>query len=512
MVKAEEIIMRSKKAVLNTIMSLILEVVTVISGFIIPRLILSRFGSSYNGVTSSISQFIGYVSLLAAGVGGVTQASLYRPLQEKDTEKISAIIKATEIFMRRVALIFIVGLMVFATLYPLLVLDDFTWFFTFTLVLILGIGTFLQYFFGITYRMLLNADQRQYISVSMRIITTIINIIVAYILIKSGFSIHIVRLGSALVFALNPLFMHFYVKSHYNIVKDIEPDNSAIEQRWDAFAHQIANFVHNNTDIVILSFFSNVREISVYTVYYAISGGIRKVVTSVSTGIGAAFGNMIAKDEMKALDKNLSIFEMLIYSLSSMLFTSTALLIISFVSIYTKGIKDVNYIRPLFGYLVAVVEFFFCIRIPYQAVANAAGHYRETRNGAIFEAILNIVISLALVKPLGLIGITIGTICAMLFRTLQYSIYVYKNIVYRSLWDIPKRFIIAALNSLAIVIIVRFLNLPFADTFLSWVINGFAIFIVALAITLVFVYIFYRKEMKDFTKIIKNLVRRAKKR
>ena len=47
--------MRSKKAVYNTIMSLLLEVVTVISGFVLPRLILSRFGSSYNGIKRKIS-------------------------------------------------------------------------------------------------------------------------------------------------------------------------------------------------------------------------------------------------------------------------------------------------------------------------------------------------------------------------------------------------------------------------------------------------------------------------
>ncbi|HZJ83530.1 MAG TPA: polysaccharide biosynthesis C-terminal domain-containing protein [Clostridia bacterium] len=502
--------MRSKKAVFNTIMSLLLEVVTVISGFILPRLILSRFGSSYNGVTSSITQFIGYVSLLTAGVGGVTRASLYKPLQEKDTEKISAIIKATELFMRRVALIFTIGLFAFAVLYPFLVLDDFSWFFTFTMVLILGIGTFARYFFGLTYQMVLSADQRQYVNVFMRIITTILNILIAYILIKGGFSIHAVKLGSSLVFALNPIYVFFYVRHKYKIIDDIEPDTSAIEQRWDAFAHQIANFVHNNTDIVILSFFSNVREISVYTVYYGVSSGIKKIITSVATGIEAAFGNMIAKDEMGALNRNLSIFEVLIYALSSMLFTTMALLIIFFVSIYTHGITDADYIRPIFGYLIAVVEFFFCVRIPYQAVARAAGHYRETRNGAIFEAVLNIVISLALVKSLGLIGITIGTISAMLFRTLQYSVYVYKNIVHRSLWDIVKRFVVSALNIAAIVFLSSLIKLNTATTYLEWAVNGFKIFSVALAVTLAFCYIFYSKEMTDFWRIIRSIAKRAK--
>lgn len=497
--------MRSKKAVYNTITSLLLEIVTVISGFVLPRLILLRYGSSYNGLVSSISQFIGYVSLLTAGVGGVTRASLYKPLHERDIKKISAIIKATELFIRRVTLIFAVALLVFAITYPFLMLDEFPWFFTFTMVLILGFSTFVRYLFSYTYLTVLSADQRNYVSLSMRIITTILNLVLAYILIKSGASIHAVKLGSSLVFALDPLYIYFYVRRKYKIIDDIEPDNSAIKQRWDAFAHQVADFVHNNTDIVILSFFSNVREISVYTVYRGICFSTRKIITSLATGIEAAFGNMIAKDEMDTLNRNLSIFEVLIYSLSSMIFTSMALLIISFVSIYTRGITDVDYIRPLFGYLMAVVGFLYCVRIPYQTVANAAGHYRETRNGAIFEALLNIVISLVLVKPLGLIGITIGTICAMMFRTLQYSLYVYKNIVFRSLWDILRRFLISALNILTIVILASLIKLEIAKNYLQWTVNGFIIFFIAFAVTLAFNYIFYNKEMSDFWRMIKNL-------
>ncbi len=130
-----------------------------------------------------------------------------------------------------------------------------------------------------------------------------------------------------------------------------------------------------------------------------ITTGVKKFIIATATGAEAAFGNMIAKDEMKVLNKNLSTFEFVIYSASIIMFTSMALLIIPFISIYTKGITDINYFRPTFGYLIAIAEFFFCIRIPYQAITRAAGHYSQTRNGAIFETILNIVVSLILVKP-----------------------------------------------------------------------------------------------------------------
>ena len=67
---------------MNMMASIGYEMVAVICGLILPRLILSTFGSSYNGITSSITQFLSCVTLLRAGIGGVTRASLYKPLAD----------------------------------------------------------------------------------------------------------------------------------------------------------------------------------------------------------------------------------------------------------------------------------------------------------------------------------------------------------------------------------------------------------------------------------------------
>ena len=99
--------MRSKTALINLIFSLLYEAVAFACGMILPRLILGAFGSDYNGITNSISQFLSCVTLLRAGIGGVTKAALYKPLADGDTIQISRVIKATEKFLHKVALIFL---------------------------------------------------------------------------------------------------------------------------------------------------------------------------------------------------------------------------------------------------------------------------------------------------------------------------------------------------------------------------------------------------------------------
>ena len=141
--------MRKRNIFLSAVMGLTEEFVAIISGFILPRMILSYFGSDYNGIISSVTQFIGCISLLKSGIGMATKAALYKPLYEKNQEKLNGIMSATMKFLRNVAVIFLIGIFVFASIYPFFITDDFPWGFTFLLVLIVSIGTFFQYYFGL---------------------------------------------------------------------------------------------------------------------------------------------------------------------------------------------------------------------------------------------------------------------------------------------------------------------------------------------------------------------------
>ena len=209
--------MRKKSLALTTIFSLIYQVVVVICGIILPKLYMKYFGSELNGLVTSITQFLGFITLLEAGVGNVVQSSLYRPLAQKDDAEISKIIISSNRFFRKIALIlavYVAGLMVF---YPFLVSNQYDWVFTATLILIISISSFAQYFFGISYQMLLNADQKGYVRLVLQIVTLILNTVVCGILMSLGFSIHIVKLSTAAIFILRPLGMNLYVKRHFNL-------------------------------------------------------------------------------------------------------------------------------------------------------------------------------------------------------------------------------------------------------------------------------------------------------
>ena len=68
--------MRKKRLVKNTIASLGYQISAIICGFILPRLIMTYYGSEVNGLVNSITQFLQVITFLELGVGAVVQSSL----------------------------------------------------------------------------------------------------------------------------------------------------------------------------------------------------------------------------------------------------------------------------------------------------------------------------------------------------------------------------------------------------------------------------------------------------
>ncbi|SFB04744.1 MULTISPECIES: lipopolysaccharide biosynthesis protein [unclassified Bacillus (in: firmicutes)] len=502
--------MRSKRAFVNIIATLMLQFTTIICGFIVPSLIIGTYGSSVNGLITSINQFLGFIVLLESGIGGVVRSALYNPLANKDYRAISGIIKATERFYRLIAVMFIGYLIIVTLFFPMLVKNEFSSIYTATLIFIIGISTFIQYYYGISYQLLLQSDQKRYITSYLQLFTIIINTILTVLLIKYGASIHIVKLVSAIIFIFRPIILFIYVNRRYKINKESAAFTTKIAQKWDGLGHHIAYFLHSHTDVMLLTLFTNVREISVYSIYYLVVTGIKSIVITFSSGVEAAFGNMLAKDEKETLRKNFGAYELFSFTLTTILFTSTALLILPFIKVYTKGVLDVNYYRPLFAYILVVAHAIYCIRLPYHYVTLAAGHFKQTRNGAFIEAGINLFISAALVTKLGLVGVAVGTLCSVLFRTVQYAFYLSKNIINRSIFVFIKRCILSALSALIIIIISKVIPAFNIDSYIMWVISGLIIFILSLIVTTIFNFLFFREDFVTIYKIIKRILKKDK--
>ena len=485
---------RGEKLALNTVSSLALQVVSVICGFILPRLILETFGSDVNGLVNSITQFLGVITLLDLGVGAVVQSALYKPLADNDTNMISKIYVSANKFFRRLAEILLVYVVLLMIFYPMLVNKSFGHMYTALLIAAICISSFAQYYFGIVNSLLLNADQRGYIQYVAQIITLILNTFACYIIIKLGASIQIVKLTTSLIFLLRPLFLVFYVKKHYSIDKKITYTEEPIKQKWNGMAQHFASYVLNGTDNIVLTMFSTLGNVSIYSVYNVVIIGVKNALLSVTNGFQSLIGEMLAKKETMKLNAFFGFVEWFLHTGTTLVFGCTGVLIVDFVRVYTYGINDADYIQPLFAVLITIANAGHCLRLPYNILILAAGHYKQTQSNYIIAMILNIVVSIATVKMWGLVGVAIGTLIAMAYQTEWKAKYDSKNII---CW--PYKNILKQCGVDAITVIIASLatfKIPMLSvSYVSWFLLAIEAFGIWLIISIVINTIFYRERV-----------------
>lgn len=433
-----------KRFRINVITSLFLQIITAIVGMILPRMIIVKYGSETNGIIMSITQLLAYISLLEAGVGGVIRASLYKPLAEENSIEISSVVNASRVFFGKIAKIFLIYLIIVALLYPLwLNQSTYSSEYISLLVIILGAETLIQYFFGISYQMLLSAGQQIYFINLLQTGALIGNAIMTFFMIRLNMPIHIVKAVSMLIFVMRPVAINIYARRQYKIDKDVAFDKQTLANRWDGLGQHIAYFVHNNTDMVVLSLFSGLKEVSVYHVYSAVIAAVKKVVSLFNGSVSAVCGTLYASGKKKDLQHFFFQYESFIFVFSTWIFSITAIMILPFITVYTYGITDAIYIRPIFGVIIVFAEYMYIVRAPYSSVTLSAGFYGETRNGGFVEAGLNIFLSLMLVGKYGVAGVAVGTLVAMSVRTFEFALFANKKVLECNCRNFFKKLIIS---------------------------------------------------------------------
>lgn len=501
---------RKKKLFLNTVIPLLNQIITIVCGFILPRFFLAYYGSTVNGLVSSVTQFLGFISICECGVGAVVQSALYKPLAEKDDDGVSRIIISAERFFRKIGLILVVYVAVLTVAYPKIISNRFDFWYTASLILVISISSFAQYFFSMSYRLLLSADQLAYIQLGLNAVTLIINTVLCVILMKLGMGVQVVKLVSSLVFLIQPAVLVIYVKKHYRLNKKLEINEEPLKQKWNGLSQHIAAVVLGNTDVVVLTIFSTLENVSVYTVYYMVVNGIKQLITAVTTGVQALFGNMYAKQEKEKLNETFGFFEWLIHTAVTLLFTVTGILVVPFVKVYTSDITDINYVAPLFGGLLAAATAVYCLRLPYNIMVLAAGHYKQTQVSALIEAGINIIVSIAFVYKLGLIGVALGTLVAMLYRTCYLAYYLNKAILYRKIKIFIKYMLTDVLISGLMVLSVCWLTLG-TEGYRAWIISAVEVTLICFAVSLLCNLIFYKKSTVKLFSAAKKVVVKLKK-
>ena len=498
--------MRQKRYLYSLLSSLCAQIVSVICGIILPRVLLKNYGSQLYGATRSITQFLGYIALLEGGISGVARAALYKPLAEKDNVEVGKIIFCIRSFYRKIALFFSASAMVIACSYKWIARGNtFDWLYSFFLVVVIAISSMAEYYFGSAYDVLLHADQKKYIYYLLSTGATFFNTVFSCILAWIGMDMIFLKIAWCGIHIIRLMILNWYIHQVYQL-KEIKTKKDYLPQKRDGLGQHIAYFFQTNTDIIIITVFISLTEVSVYSIYNNIITCLSALVLTLNANVEAVFGDMLAKREFRKLKDFFDQISFMISSAVSICFSVAAGLIIPFIRLYTSGINDAEYIRPNLAMLMLLIQVVYCLKHPYHEMTIAAGHFKETKKAAFIEAGLNIGLSVLLTLRWGTEGVVMATLTALIYRATFFVLYLKNHILHIPSAVFIKRILVTLINIvLNVKIFVLFADITHMQvkTIMEWIYSAMVSTILAVAVTFLFSFIFYHRELYCLIKRIR---------
>ena len=407
--------MRTKKIFLNMICDIIPYILIGIVGLIKVRFLINYIGDVGNGYYQTINQIISYVFLAQIGFGDAVIYSLYKQFAENDKRDINKIYTGSRKIFKKIGLV-ILGIIFLVSLFLYLFYGFEDGYKNTALIsfIIISCSYLISYFGkGQTYLAILSASQNKYIySLVFNGIKLLCDISIIFVSYKFSTleSIAIVILIAKII---EEIILRIVMKKKFSWLHQVKrEDTSMFKMTTDLAGAQIGNLVLNNVDSIILFTMVGPISVSIYTSYNFITRYLSEISTKVELSVVNSFGNVFAKGENKK-----------VYPLFKELLVLFAIIAFSICITFTLGIrafvnlwigKD-DYLLSYFAItLFSGILFSKIMILPLLSLIKAQGHFKENRNHIFISAIINIILSLLLVKTYGLNGLLIGTLIAFI--------------------------------------------------------------------------------------------------
>ena len=441
----------------NLIVGIVGQIVSIVLGVVLPKLVMTSYGSEVNGLLSSVTNIYAYIAIVESGIAAASCQALYNPIAENAKDKINRVLSATHRYYRRTGLIYFGLVLLFAAIYPVSIQTEIPYYKIAAIVLFNGIGNVINYFFHGKYLILLKADGKNYIRTGMEMLTNAAKQILKILLIGRGYDVVSVQMVAMAVSFAQMAYITWYIKKNYAWIDlKVEPDRGAISQSKYVVVHEINYLITANVDTVLLTYFAGLKTVSVYALYNLLYGVINRMLRVVRDSVEYKIANLFFGDR-KQFDAVYDVFEMYSVTLAFSLYSIANYFILPFITLYTKDISDAAYVDTSLPILFALIGLLGAGKYPPKAMIHISGHFRQTQKHASIEAILNLTLSILLVRRYGMAGALMGTILSTLYYTNYLIVYVNRNIIKRSPIKTYKCWGINFLVFLAITDLNRFL-------------------------------------------------------
>lgn len=473
-----------KATVLTMFAAVFNAVILSVFNLIYSRLIIQNYGSSVNGLISTLIQFVSLFTILEGGFSVAAVVASFEPIAQKDFKKVNNILFTITKYFFRIAGIFtlvslVAGIIYIQFLDPVLSLTK-----TYSLLIITVLTTTVSFGFVSKYSIVISGDNRGYIKSIMAIFSKTVTWIASVILILTDKSIILVYSLTLLNVIINAVLLRAYERKCYSYAtyKGIYQP-SLIKGTKDVFFQKIASTIFTSTDLMLISAGISLASASVYNIYNQIFHAVFNLLVSVVEAPFNSFGQIYGNGENDKVDNLFGIFAKITTLMSTILLSVVGMTIISFLTVYTQGIKDTNYIVPSLVLLFYTQYYCQLNNRPYGLILNVAGLFRMQNLQCGLAAVVNLLLSVIAMQFWGINGVIFGSIVGttiILFMNIYQS---FKYVVKSGALSDVIWLVLNYLIGLALIIApsIRTYTLT---SYAVWVIYGIAYFAIATVVVL----------------------------
>ena len=416
----------------NLVSSLIYQVVLISLSFLLPRLYLENFGSEVNGVLSTIKQIFVYLFLLEAGVGLATTQALYKKIGENDRSGASSVLSATNIYYKRTGIIYSAIVLLIAVVYAYVIPTSIDSNVLFLIIILTALPALFSYFIQAKYRILMEVDGRKYVINNSETVLQIVSNAGKILVLLLTDSLILIQLVYCIIYIAQLAFLYIYAKRRYKWLDlKSKPDFESISQKNSVLVHQLSGMVFNNTDVILISILCDFKAVSIYAIYNIFFSQVQNFITNVISSFTFALGQMFHTDRNK-FDKLYNAYETFYIMATYIIYTLMAVFLLPLIQIYTSGINVAEYTNTLLLLLFVIMNLVANSKLPVNTIVEYSGDFAKTRSHAIWEMAINLTVTVVAIMYMGICGAIIGTIAALVYRSIVTIYFSNKKVLNRS--------------------------------------------------------------------------------
>lgn len=413
---------RTQNTIRNVKTGAIVQIINKVMAFIVQTVFIMMLNTEYLGVNGLFTNILTVLSFAELGIGTAIIFNMYKPVANKDEEKIKSLMllykKAYNIIG---VVIFVLGLCVIPFMNVIIkeapnIKENLI-----LIYILFLLNTSISYFF--TYKKsIIYAHQRQSIVDNINSVFYLLKslLLILFLVVTKNYIVYLViqilvTFIENIVIAIKADKMYPYLKGkRVNKLEKSEQRNIFTNVK-SLVVYKLGSVIMSGTDNILISSMVSVGVVGLCSNYVLIINSVKSIIFSALNGVTASVGNLNAVGEPKQKEKvfyQITCIDYIVYSFCAVAFI---VLLNPFIKIWLGE----KYLLGMAVPIALAVSFYIDgLRNPGFTYRTTLGLFKKGKATPYIGAITNIVFSIVLCKIFGVAGIFIATSIAQL---LSYS-------------------------------------------------------------------------------------------